>query len=97
MPIAKSVKRQVRSTESSHIVNTTIRLSHKAVERAECYPYAGFFLYRVQKTYFESSIFVFSGCTHLFTMKGHKVLTFIPIYSSEVCNDREELHCTQIY
>ena len=31
MPIAKSVKRQVRSTESSHIVNTTIRLSHNAV------------------------------------------------------------------
>ena len=30
-PIAKSVKRQVRSTESSHIVNTTIRLSHNAV------------------------------------------------------------------
>ena len=29
-PIAKSV-RQVRSTESSHIVNTTIRLSHNAV------------------------------------------------------------------
>ena len=31
MPIAKSVKSQVRSTESSHIVNTTIRLSHNAV------------------------------------------------------------------
>ena len=30
-PIAKSVKRQVRSTESSHIVKTTIRLSHNAV------------------------------------------------------------------
>ena len=32
-PIAKSVKRQVRSTESSHIVSTTIRLSHNAVRR----------------------------------------------------------------
>ena len=32
MPIAKSVKSQVRSTESSHIVNTTIRLSHNAVD-----------------------------------------------------------------
>ena len=31
--IAKPVKRQVRSTESSHIVNTTIRLSHNAVGR----------------------------------------------------------------
>ena len=40
-PIAKSVKRQVRSTESSHIVNTTIGLSHKAVERAECYRQTG--------------------------------------------------------
>ena len=30
-PIAKSVKKQVRSTESSHIVNTTIRLSRNAV------------------------------------------------------------------
>ena len=29
--IAKSVKRQVRITEFSHIVNTTIRLSHTAV------------------------------------------------------------------
>ena len=34
MPIAKSVKSQVRSTESSHIVNTTIRLSHNAVRHA---------------------------------------------------------------
>ena len=30
-PIAKSAKRQVRSTESSHIVNTRIRLSRNAV------------------------------------------------------------------
>ena len=30
-PIAKFVKRQVRSTDSSHIVKTTIRLSHNAV------------------------------------------------------------------
>ena len=31
-PIAKSAKWQVRSTESSHIVNTAIRLSRKAVK-----------------------------------------------------------------
>ena len=30
-PIAKSAKRQVRSTKSSHIVNTAIRLSCNAV------------------------------------------------------------------
>ena len=30
-PIAKSAKRQVKSTESSHIVNTTLRLYHNAV------------------------------------------------------------------
>ena len=30
-PIAKSEKRQVRNTESSHIVNTTIRLPCNAV------------------------------------------------------------------
>ena len=30
-PVAKSVKKQVRSTESSHIVKTTIRLSYNAV------------------------------------------------------------------
>ena len=30
-PIAKSAERQVRSTELSHIVNTTIRLSRNAV------------------------------------------------------------------
>ena len=35
MPIAKSVKSQVRSTESSHIVNTTIRLPHNAVTLGE--------------------------------------------------------------
>ena len=38
MPIAKSVKRQVRSTESSHIVNTTIRLSHNAVPGSQRKP-----------------------------------------------------------
>ena len=31
LPIAKSVKSQIRSTESSHIVKTTIILSHNAV------------------------------------------------------------------
>ena len=30
--IAKSAKRQVKSTESSHIVNTTIRLSRNIVQ-----------------------------------------------------------------
>ena len=34
--IAKSVKKQVRSTESSHIVKTTIRLSHNAVHVYQC-------------------------------------------------------------
>ena len=37
-PIAKSVKRQVRSKESSHIVNTTIRLSRNAVPRLVSQP-----------------------------------------------------------
>ena len=30
-PIAKSAKMQVKSTESSHIVNTIIRLYHNSV------------------------------------------------------------------